>query len=86
MVINCITDLVHIVKIKTLSIEILYIIFFILDVLLPYKKRPESTGIVARNLVAGALGIRTNVSREQRQKEKQMLSEARGTFMLKSKT
>ena len=36
--------------------------------------------MVARNLVAGALGIRTNVSREQRQKEKQMLSEARGLF------
>lgn len=37
--------------------------------------------MVARNLVAGALGIRTNVSREQRQKEKQMLSEARGLFI-----
>ena len=56
----------------------LLIISQLLDVLLPYKKRPESTGMVARNLVAGALGIRTTVSREQRQKEKQMLSEARG--------
>ena len=37
--------------------------------------------MVARNLVAGALGIRTNVSREQRQKEKQMLSEAIGLFI-----
>ncbi|XP_066924205.1 enolase-phosphatase E1-like [Clytia hemisphaerica] len=47
------------------------------EVLLPFKKRPESTGMVARNLVAGALGIRTNVSKEQRQKEKEILKEAR---------
>ena len=52
--------------------------FLFSEVLLPYKKRPESTGMVARNLVAGALGIRNNVSKEQRQKEREMLKEARG--------
>jgi len=56
--------------------------FVHLDTLLPYKKRPESTGMVARNLVAGALGIRSSVSREKRQKEKEMLKEARGNCYL----
>lgn len=53
-----------------------------LDSLLPYKKRPASTGMVARNLVAGALGIRTNVSSEQRKKERELLKEARGISQL----
>lgn len=55
---------------------------FLIDSLLPYKKRPATTGMVARNLVAGALGIRTNVSSEQRKKEKEMLKEARGIHLL----
>jgi len=37
--------------------------------------------MVARNLVAGALGIRSNVPREQRLKEKEMLKEARGILI-----
>lgn len=60
------------------STSMIVYILLVLEVLLPFKKRPESTGMVARNLVAGALGIRTNVSKEQRQKEKEILKEARG--------
>ena len=48
--------------------------------LLPYKKRPQATAMVARNLVAGALGIRTNVSPDQRKKERETLKEARGMW------
>ena len=48
------------------------------DVLLPYKKRPTTTAAVARNLVTGALGVKSSVTPEQRRKERTMLKEARG--------
>ena len=49
-----------------------------IDVMLPYKKRPQTTSMVARNLVAGSLGIRANATKEQRDKEKEILRKARG--------
>jgi len=47
------------------------------DSLLPYKRRPTTSAVVARNLVASSLGLRTNVSLEQRRKERDFLKEAK---------
>ena len=46
--------------------------------LLPYKPRPETTATVARNLVTSALGVKSNASKAQREKERQKLKEAKG--------
>ena len=51
---------------------------FVLEFLQPYKERPEMTAAVARNLVTNALGLRKNISKEQRDLEKKQLKEARG--------
>ena len=40
--------------------------------------RPKHTAMVARRMVASALGVRVRVSPEQRQKESQELQQARG--------
>jgi len=45
---------------------------------LPYKQRPETSAILARRLVIGALGIRNNITPEQRAAEKKKLQEAKG--------
>ncbi|XP_065672020.1 uncharacterized protein LOC101236319 isoform X2 [Hydra vulgaris] len=55
------------------------------DVLLPYKKRPPTTGSVARNLISGALGIKTNLTNEQKIKDRNVLKEAREQKRLKAK-
>jgi len=47
------------------------------DFLQPYKERPETSAAVARNLVAGALGIRANIDKEKRNEERKKLKEAR---------
>ncbi|WAR22005.1 R3HCL-like protein [Mya arenaria] len=49
----------------------------IAEFLKPYKPRPETTASAARRLVAGALGLATNVSKEKREKERQQLKEAK---------
>ena len=49
-----------------------------IEFLQPYKPRPETSASVARNLVAGALGLQTRVSKEQKELERQKLKEARG--------
>lgn len=49
------------------------------EFLQPYKPRPETTAAAARRLVAGALGLATNVSKEKRDKERQQLKEAKGS-------
>ena len=48
------------------------------EFLQPYKPRPETNVSVARNLVAGALGMSARVPREQRNEERRKLKEARG--------
>ena len=48
------------------------------EFLQPYKERPETNASVARNLVAGALGLATRVPKEQREAERRKLREARG--------
>jgi hypothetical protein len=43
----------------------------------PVKSRPETSAIVARQLVLGSLGIRSSISKEKRDQERQQLREAR---------
>lgn len=47
------------------------------EFLQPYKARPETTAVAARRLVAGALGMTSRVTKEQRDVERQQLKQAR---------
>lgn len=47
---------------------------------LPHKPRPETSSIIAKRLVSGALGIPVPISREEREQEKRLHREARGTY------
>ena len=51
------------------------------EFLQPYKERPQTTASVARNLVAGALGLATRVPKEKREEERKRLKEARGMII-----
>lgn len=53
------------------------------DYLLPAKERPQTSAALARRLVTGALGVKSNVTKEQREAEKRQLQEAKGAFGLK---
>ncbi|KAB7505779.1 Coiled-coil domain-containing protein R3HCC1L [Armadillidium nasatum] len=44
---------------------------------LPFKPRPETSATLARRLVSGALGLRVEVSKEQREAERQKLKKAK---------
>lgn len=48
------------------------------DYLLPAKERPQTSAALARQLVIGALGVKSNVTKEQREAERKKLQEARG--------
>ena len=48
---------------------------------LPFKQRPETSAILARRLVSGALGIRVSLSAEQREAERKQLKDARGKLI-----
>uniref|UniRef100_A0A8C4R3D2 Coiled-coil domain-containing protein R3HCC1L n=1 Tax=Eptatretus burgeri TaxID=7764 RepID=A0A8C4R3D2_EPTBU len=43
----------------------------------PVKPRPQTSAVLARRLVAGALGVRPTVNREKHETEKQQLKQAR---------
>ena len=58
-------------------------VIFSLEFLQPYKPRPETVASVARNLVAGALGLQSNVPREVRAEERRRLKEAKGQCMFR---
>lgn len=47
------------------------------DYLLPAKERPPSSAALARRLVIGALGVKSNQTKEDREAEKKKLQEAR---------
>ena len=49
------------------------------EFLMPSKPRPETSVATARRLVSGALGLKSNVSKEQRAAERQKIKDARGT-------
>lgn len=44
----------------------------------PFKARPETSAILARRLVAGALGIKSKASKETIENERRILREAKG--------
>lgn len=48
------------------------------EYLQPAKERPETSAALARRLVIGALGVRSNQTRAQRDAERRKLQEARG--------
>uniref|UniRef100_UPI0037E8786B coiled-coil domain-containing protein R3HCC1L n=1 Tax=Semicossyphus pulcher TaxID=241346 RepID=UPI0037E8786B len=47
------------------------------DYLLPAKERPQTSAALARKLVIGALGVKSNVTKEQREAERRKLQDAR---------
>lgn len=47
------------------------------DYLLPAKQRPQTSAVLARKLVIGALGVKSNLTKEQREAERKKLQEAR---------
>ncbi|XP_054459970.1 coiled-coil domain-containing protein R3HCC1L isoform X2 [Anoplopoma fimbria] len=48
------------------------------DYLLPAKERPQTSAMLARKLVIGALGVKSNQTKEQGEAERKKLQEARG--------
>lgn len=50
------------------------------DYLLPAKERPQTSAALARRLVIGALGVKSNLTKEQREAERRKIQEARGTL------
>lgn len=49
-----------------------------IELMLPYKQRPETSAALARRLVSGALGIRVQITPEQRAAEKEKIQKAKG--------
>ena len=49
------------------------------EFLQPYRARPETCVALARRLVGGALGVRLHTTREEREAERKLLKEARGS-------
>uniref|UniRef100_A0A4W5KID1 R3H domain and coiled-coil containing 1-like n=1 Tax=Hucho hucho TaxID=62062 RepID=A0A4W5KID1_9TELE len=49
------------------------------DYLLPTKERPQTSAVLARRLVMGALGVKSPQSKEHREAERKKLQDARGT-------
>lgn len=62
-----------------LSNQYFYLYVFILLVHSePVKPRPTTSAVLARRLVSGALGLRVQASKEQRDQERTILKEAKG--------
>lgn len=55
------------------------------DYLLPAKERPQTSAALARKLVIGALGVKSNLTKEQREAERRKLQEAREQKRLAAK-
>ncbi|XP_029303247.1 coiled-coil domain-containing protein R3HCC1L [Cottoperca gobio] len=55
------------------------------DYLLPAKERPETSAALARRLVIGALGVKSNLTNEKREAEGKKLQEARDQKRLAAK-
>lgn len=55
------------------------------DYLLPAKERPQTSAALARQLVIGALGVKSNVTKEQREAERKKLQDAREQKRLAAK-
>ncbi|XP_067258573.1 coiled-coil domain-containing protein R3HCC1L [Chanodichthys erythropterus] len=55
------------------------------DYLLPAKERPQTSAALARRLVIGALGVKSNQSKEEREAERNKLKQAREQKRLAAK-
>ncbi|XP_074550191.1 coiled-coil domain-containing protein R3HCC1L [Halichoeres trimaculatus] len=55
------------------------------DYLLPAKERPQTSAALARKLVIGALGVKSNLTKEQREAERRKLQEAKEQKRLAAK-
>ncbi|XP_035990734.1 coiled-coil domain-containing protein R3HCC1L [Fundulus heteroclitus] len=55
------------------------------DYLLPAKERPQTSAALARKLVIGALGVKSNITKEQREAERQKLQQAKEQKRLAAK-
>ncbi|XP_070776716.1 coiled-coil domain-containing protein R3HCC1L [Enoplosus armatus] len=55
------------------------------DYLLPAKERPQTSAALARKLVIGALGVKSNLTKEQHEAERRKLQEAREQKRLAAK-
>ncbi|XP_061576671.1 coiled-coil domain-containing protein R3HCC1L [Cololabis saira] len=55
------------------------------DYLLPAKERPQTSAVLARKLVIGALGVKSNLSQEQRDAERKKLQDAKEQKRLAAK-
>ncbi|XP_043970319.1 coiled-coil domain-containing protein R3HCC1L-like [Gambusia affinis] len=55
------------------------------DYLLPAKERPQTSAALARKLVIGALGVKSNLTKEQREAEKNKLQQAKEQKRLAAK-
>lgn len=52
------------------------------EFLQPYRNRPETCAALARRLVTGALGVKLATARQEREREKIVLREAKGNIIL----
>ncbi|XP_008315497.1 coiled-coil domain-containing protein R3HCC1L isoform X2 [Cynoglossus semilaevis] len=55
------------------------------DYLLPAKERPQTSAVLARRLVTGALGVKSNLTKEQHEAERRKLQEVREQKRLAAK-
>uniref|UniRef100_A0A3Q1K5C5 Uncharacterized protein n=1 Tax=Anabas testudineus TaxID=64144 RepID=A0A3Q1K5C5_ANATE len=55
------------------------------DYLLPAKERPQTSAALARRLVIGALGVKSNLTKDQREAERRKLQEAKEQKRLAAK-
>ena len=50
---------------------------FLSEFLQPYKERPQTSKLLADRLVAGALGMRSKMTRDERVKEREKIKDAK---------
>ena len=52
------------------------------EALLPARPRPKTSMMLARRLLSGALGVRVNLTKEEREKEAAAIRQAKGEWIL----
>lgn len=52
------------------------------EFLQPHRERPQTSKLLADRLVAGALGMRSKMTREERVKEREKIKEAKSESIL----
>ena len=51
------------------------------EALLPLRPRPQTSMVLARRLLSGALGVRVNLPREEREREARTIKQAKGRVL-----